>query len=326
MAPIFTGVARGFGGFGFGKSSSQTTFITASGGTISTPGNGFRYHTFTHPGTPSTNPYSDSFVISSGTSVVDVLIVAAGGGGGSGYYGGGGGAGAVIHGQSVTVAPGTYPITIGNGGAGGLYPPGPSSGANGGNSAFDTVTSLGGGRGGSGPAGPGGDIAGGSGGNAGGGSAYAPAGTSTPMTIPSPYSSLGTWNIYQYPRPSAGPIYSGGDGAGGSGGNYPVLGGNATGGVGVAIPTFSGPLIPTLAPVVPKMGPNSSYYGGGGAGGYAPGTYPAVAGGFGGGGDSGNGDVPNSPDYLGGGGGGSGNPRGNGGRGGNGVVIIRYAV
>lgn len=318
MAPIFTGFR-----FGFGSGSGKT--LSASGGIIETPGNGYKYHIFVHPEIPS-SPYPDTFVISSGIETVDMLVVAGGGGGGSGYYGGGGGGGAVIQGASISLTPGTYQLYVGNGGVGGIYPPGPSGGQNGGNSAFDTVVALGGGRGGYGPGtppdtqGPGGP-----GGNAGGGSGYAPGGISLPMTIPGPYSALGTWAIYQHPRPVAGGVYSGGDGAGGGGNPYLVSPpGSANGGVGVAVTAFPGTVLTTLAPVVPKMGPNSAFYAGGGAGGYVPGAYPFVAGGFGGGGDSGDGDIPASVSYLGGGGGGSGNPRGNGGPGGSGVVIIRY--
>lgn len=320
MAPIFTGFR-----FGFAASSS----FSATGGTTSTPGNGYTYHTFTHPGTPATASYPypgpQSFVVSGGSKSIDVLVVAGGGGGGSGYYGGGGGGGAVILGQTVSVSSGTYPITVGMGGTGGTYPPGPSGGVNGGNSAFDTVTSLGGGYGGYGPGTPPATQGpGGSGGNAGGGSGYAPGGTSTPMTIPSPYSSLGTWNIYQYPRTVANSPYSAGDGAGGRGYIQPSDG-TGVGGIGATITAFPGSVIPTLSPVVPRMGPTSNIYGGGGSSGADPASMP-LAGGFGGGGAANNGDATATVDYLGGGGGGSSNPRGNGGKGGSGVVIIRYLV
>ena len=48
MAPIFTGAARGFAGFAFGSATATTgTTITATGGAVLTPGNGYRYHYIT---------------------------------------------------------------------------------------------------------------------------------------------------------------------------------------------------------------------------------------------------------------------------------------
>jgi hypothetical protein len=97
---------------------------------------------------------------------VEVLIVGGGGGGGSiGFNGssGGGGAGGVVYIPSVSVSAGTnYPIVIGDGGA---------SGANGQNSSAFTAIAAGGGRGGL-PYPTNGDGCGnngGSGGGAGGG-------------------------------------------------------------------------------------------------------------------------------------------------------------
>ena len=63
--------------------------ISATGGSITTPGDGYKYHKFVYPN-------SDSFVKSSGDGTVDILVVAGGGGGGS-YYGAGAGAGACNH-------------------------------------------------------------------------------------------------------------------------------------------------------------------------------------------------------------------------------------
>ena len=50
--PVFTGITRGIGGFGFGAaggaSGSGVAFISASGGTETTDGN-YKIHSFTHP-------------------------------------------------------------------------------------------------------------------------------------------------------------------------------------------------------------------------------------------------------------------------------------
>lgn len=115
MAPIFTGLK--FGGFGknpdIGSSAPQG--LQATGGTISTPGNGYRYHTFTHPGTPVDAPHPSSFVVqSAGPGLIEVFCVG-GGGKGQGCGGGGGGAGAVLYRTSVPVTAQTYPVSVGQG-------------------------------------------------------------------------------------------------------------------------------------------------------------------------------------------------------------------
>jgi hypothetical protein len=97
------------------------TFISATGGTITTSGN-FKIHSFTGDG---------SFVVSQvgnpvgGGSNVDYLVVAGGGGGGG--YGGGGGAGGYrttfpspgCNAGSFPISVTTFPISVGGGGAGG---------------------------------------------------------------------------------------------------------------------------------------------------------------------------------------------------------------
>ena len=79
---------------------------------------------------------------------VEYLVVAGGGGGNSGG-GGGGGAGGLLTGM-LPLLPGAYTVTVGGGGVGaGSYPAGNySSAANGQNSVFSSVTTIGGGRGG----------------------------------------------------------------------------------------------------------------------------------------------------------------------------------
>ena len=318
----------------------QGSYYNTTGGTILLPGNGYRYHVFTHPSCPGpepSSPYPDPVGMILGdlttptnpTGTCDVLVVSGGGGGGSGYYGGGGGGGTVVVGTGLVLPVATYAIQVGGRGDPGPYPPGPTPGGDGGKSVFGAIDILGGGYGGSGPGGtslPGSTT----GGNAGGRSTYTSGGTSNPYSIPAPYGPYGTWTVNLNPRPSATPGW-GGDGAGGG---SPAR----IGGVGVAVPQFPGPLFPQLSDVTTFMGPTNSYYGGGGGGlGYHP--YPNP-GGYGGGGTAAPSDL-NTPgptvtplasvagrgkNYLGGGGGGSGNGRGHGGQGGAGIVIIRYAV
>ena len=115
--PVFTGLKFGFGSGG-GAESSPGVF-SASGGNVDggfdlEPGNGYTYHTFTSSG---------SFTISGGPKSVEYLIIAGGGGGGgsgpgsAAYGGAGGGAGGLLN-STITLASGTYPITVGPGGGG----------------------------------------------------------------------------------------------------------------------------------------------------------------------------------------------------------------
>ena len=120
----------------------------------------YRVHRFT----ASTN-----FVVSAGSGLVEVLLCAGGGGSGgnanqtnSYRASGAGGGGGVLH-TSVSVAPGTYSISVGNGGAGGAA--GQTFGGDGGNSTGFGLTAVGGGGGCSGVAHPTRGRDGGSGGS-----------------------------------------------------------------------------------------------------------------------------------------------------------------
>lgn len=108
------------------------TFMSASGGTITTDGS-FRTHTFT------TN---DTFTVHR-EGQAEVFLVGGGGGGGGGttiFSGGGGGAGGVVLVPGLYVESGSYSITVGDGGA-------PQT--NGQSSLFaDILIALGGGAGG----------------------------------------------------------------------------------------------------------------------------------------------------------------------------------
>ncbi len=269
--------------------SATTPYIQATGGTVSTPGDGYRYHRFTATG-------SSTFTITSnsGNASVDMLVVAGGGGGRAGVAGStnsaGGGAGGVLEATSVLPV-GSYAVTVGAGG---------NSSTNGTNSTLNlnssTLTAIGGGTGGANGGSGGGGTGGGSSGAVSGGSGTAGQGYAGGA-------SCGNINA------------GGGGGAGGvgvAGSCALVKGGN--GGPGRYVAKFSAWGV-------------GGYYGGGGAGAdWCDGS--PNAGGVGGGGNSAI-SAGTSGGYgvanTGGGGGGacetSNTP---GGKGGTGVVIIRY--
>ena len=224
-------------------------------------------------------------------TAIDYLVVAGGGGGGA-SEGGGGGAGGFRTGASVSVASTpSLTVTVGTGGAAGVA----SRGVSGTDSSisgtsFTTITSTGGGGGGWNTAGTGTGLTGGSGGGAAGDGVYAGGAGNTPSTSPSQGNTGGNGT-------GGGGTYSGGGGGGGAGGagsNGSGAGGN--GGAGSEWPTGSG-----------------VYYAGGG-GGWSGYTGPSGTGGTGGGGNAGVAGTNGK-----GGGGGS------RAKGGDGVVIIRYA-
>ena len=169
------------------------TYITATGGTITTVCTNYKVHTFTGPGT---------FEITAGAgplSKLDYLVMAGGGGGGgskpSFWAGGGGGAGGYRESKTASVSgcwsasplvaacgslgpfnPGPITVTVGGGGTPGTGNPSFASRTSGGNgnvSTFSTITSAGGG-GGSRAGGPGNTtISGANGGSGGGTGGYA---------------------------------------------------------------------------------------------------------------------------------------------------------
>ena len=129
--PFFTGIARGFGfGGGGGDTGAAPPGFSASGGDATYTLNGYKYHVFESSG---------SLVADTGSDEVEFLIIAGGGGAGAGASldygrgGGGGGAGGVrCSFQGLTpggpsaspengltcTAGNTYPVTVGDGGAG----------------------------------------------------------------------------------------------------------------------------------------------------------------------------------------------------------------
>lgn len=229
------------------------------------------------------------------TIPVDYLVVAGGGGGGSAVSGSaagmGGGAGGLRTATAYAAATGTpLTVTVGSGGA---------SDVSGSDSVFDTITSIGGGRG----------SVGGTNGGSGGGRIYS-------VTAPG---GLGT----------AGQGYDGGAGSGNhlGGTYYPSGGGGGAGGVGgngnnnntggTGGPGVSSSL--SGAAVVYAGGGGGACYGGG-----TPGYGDLGGGGGGGGGYPGTTGIAGT-NGLGGGGGGGGSPNWPGSAGGSGIVILRYA-
>jgi hypothetical protein len=285
-----------------------STFITATGGTITTVCTNFKVHTFTSPGT---------FCVSAGQgpkAKVDYLVIA-GGGGSVHDRGGGGGAGGyreaktgcngsysaspLATSEGILLSPGPYSITVGGGGAADNAPPyNPGLGGTGNNSVFSTITSAGGGGGNR--ASPQNGGPGGSGGGAGINPAVSPeAGTggsgNTPPVSP-PQGSNGGDSATSPNRTGGG----GGATAVGQNGSGPKAGGAG------ATSSING--TPTTRA--------------GGGGGIASG-----AGGAGGGG-TGSPDCSGPPGGNGtantGGGGGGGGSNVDGGSGGSGIVVIRY--
>jgi hypothetical protein len=300
------------------------TFITATGGTVTTSGND-KIHTFTGDGCFTVSGISDI----SANNQVSYIVVGGGGSGGPKWApaaqnatGGGGGAGGYREDKSpvtpytaspldgagpITVTATSYPITVGGGGAQTPDTPPGSPGNDGSNSVFSTITSAGGGGGGedttagrSGGSGGGGGGEGGTGGSGGSGN--------TPPVSP-PQGQNGGGGGAGAPR------YGSGGGGGASatgGGGSPTVSGDGGNGTTTSI---------TGSPVARA--------GGGGGGGYC-----------GSGGDGGSGGGGNGNGYYacgtagtantggGGGGGGASGPgpatRASGEAGGKGIVIIRY--
>jgi hypothetical protein len=281
----------------------------AQGGNIVTTDGTYVYHTFTSSGA----------FIPNEALTVDYLVVAGGGGGGS-FVGGGGGAGGYrtsIGGSALSLTAKSYPVIVGSGGAGAPAPssyPG-TNGSAGSNSVFGTITSSGGGYGGTY------NTAGGSGGSGGGGGASNPSGGSGGT------GNAGSYSPSEGNNGGSGFNYNSGtqtDGTGGGGGGSSVAGTNA----GSTQPGNGG-----NGTTNSISGSSITYAGGGGGG-----CYNDVAQGSGGTGGGGAGGAQNATGQSGvsgtvnlGGGGGGGSQGttsgyGAGGNGGSGIVIIRYAI
>ena len=295
---------------------ASNTFITATGGTITTVCTDYKVHTFTGPGT---------FCVSAGggpIAVIDYTVVAAGGGGGPSNHGGGGGAGgfresycATTSGTytasplasptSIPVSIQGYAVTVGAGGSSSPLPAG-ANGGHGSDSILSTITSTGGGGSTNGDQNPNRDGGSGGGMNSTCGASYQGSGNTPPVSPPQGNDGGAI------PGGSSGPAY----GAGGGGGAGAV-GGTGTGSVGGT--GGAGVTTSITSAAVTRSG--------GGGGSAFCGT--AGAGGSGGGGAGGRRSSTNAiPGTVNTGGGGGGaersTPSADGGNGGSGIVIIRY--
>ena len=265
--------------------------LPATGGTITRDGD-YYVHTFTSNGT-----FTPSVAMNA-----DVLVVA-GGGAGAPNAGAGGGGGGVQKETGFSVSATSYSVTVGVGGEKGVREGSgdTANGQSGSNSIFSTITSIGGGGGGSFNA-----VLSGYDGGSGGGARPGTGDTTGGVgTVGQGYAG---GNAFDY-LSGWGPGGGGGASAAGSDGTNTGLGGD--GGDGVA------DLI---------TGSSVLYGGGGGGGGDTAGS-----GGLGGGGDgaSGANTATTGTDGLGGGGGGARctpASQGNAGDGGDGVVIVRYLL
>ena len=334
--PVFTGIARGLGGFGFGSGGGggDTGVFSASGGTKSTDGD-YTFHYFT----TSTPSPERNFTLDGNDVECDVLVVAGGGGGSGGYGsggygGGGGGAGGVVM-NRVTLTDGTqYTVTIGNGGTAG---PTSAPGGDGSNSTFGPGSPL--------PfssTGGGGGVAdratvqpGGSGGGGGSDSdGQSPGADRSPGTVPTGGVALGTMGGRGVSP--ADPFMGGGGGgataSGGPGGEnnlWPLYPRTGTGGRGLGRGR-GWYLLPT------SFAASGDFAGGGAGAGWSdtgPGTDPAEIAAYEGGGAARRGSplqlaTAGTANSGGGGGGGSspGTPADaqKGAAGGSGFVVVRY--
>mgnify|MGYP001176379120 CR=1 FL=1 len=311
-----------------GQIGVSPTYTEATGGTVATSGD-FKIHTFTGDGTfDVTTGNADVFPGNplAGPNTFEFLVVAGGGAGGQSNGGGGGGGGFRTNFPTpqcqapLTLASGSYPITVGGGGAVTANQPDECvehAARHGSNSILSTITSTGGGGGGT----PGSNVspttagllAGGSGAGVGHRAGDGGSGNTPPVSPPQG-NDAGN---------APGPVGFGGSGGGGAGqagggptnavaaGSGNVNGGNGGNGTANSI-----------------TGSSVTYSGGGGAGAHSnPGN--GGTGGTGGGGNGGRcGTAATAATANTGGGGGGGSrdtpPNNCGTAGGKGIVIIRY--
>ena len=304
------------------------TFMTATGGTITTSGN-CKIHTFTGPGTFTVCSLSTS----ASANEVSYMVVAGGGGGGS-DRGGGGGAGGFREEKApttpytasplegagtITVTATGFPIVVGAGGAKGTNPS-PVTGTSGNSSSFSTITSAGGGGGGGAPNNP--QAPGVPGGSGGGASAFSPTpagpgGTGNTPPVNPPQGNNGGTSTYSPYRPGGG---GGGATAAGTNGTCTPDGSGVTGGAGATTNITGSPTVfagggggGSSGCCSGGGGGGAGGSGGGGAGGSSPGGGQGTAGSANtGGGGGGGGNLPNAA------------PAAQGGAGGSGIVVIRY--
>ena len=265
--------------------------------------------------TAFTSTGASTYSVPAATTQVSVLVVGGGGQGGGNHQGGGGGAGGLVYVSNYAVTGGaSISLSVGVGGSGS------ATGDPGDNSTFGTLTANGGGGGGN-STNTSGD-AGGSGGGGGTASNGAPgkvAGASNQPASFSPYSNVGFGNAGgtgSNGSAGANTLQAGGGGGAGGVGEAAIEGTRAgNGGEGKDYSSIWGT----------SYGASGWFAGGGGGGSYAP--YPADTGSRGGGtgATACGGGAGQANTGSGGGGVGDcgGNPPGQGGAGGSGIVLVK---
>ena len=337
------------------RDNLQTAPVTPSMYIENGTNNVYAVESYTYSGSANTADFTRVFTKS---TTCDILIVGGGGAGGT-YIGGGGGGGGVLHIENATISAGTYNIQVGKGGTGVTGGASGTTAQNGSSSKAFGIEVFGGGYGGVGQWGTSAVQQAGANGGSGGGGGSCYTGTAVlggTVIQPSFTSSVITANNY---------TYYGGNGASGllfNNNSYGAIGANGGGGAGGNAPANTDQLNAGAGAdgIAINITGTSYFWGGGGGGGLYGGTYNGKAGNGGkggGGGGSGSqvadqvgiggiggitfgqdGDLEgdgtptagNGGDGTGGGGGGCGrttaSPNAVSGKGGSGIVIIRYLL
>ena len=350
------GVPSAGGGGGSSNGSGS-----ASGATLSPLADGvasgdFKFFGFTAPGT---------FTVANGPVYADILVIGGGGAGAGapdGNGAGGGGAGGVVMLPGIELETGTYPVTVGGGGlsdsGGGNVYPNDNAARNGSSSLFGSspsptyVVAGGGGRGAQGVDGPNSNSEADGAGSGGGGASPSPGPFREGHQGQIGDNTTTGRLVREYANPgcrSAGSASSGGWGGGGgagSMGNTAPPGGGGRGGAFTRINEFPAPVTEPLIPAPTRsawtaaVGPQGCFGAGGGGGswnmpsftprGGYPNSIPGGKGGYGAGSPGTGSQGTAGVEFTGSGGGGSGpGPNNNpwaGGKGGDGIVLIRQVV
>ena len=334
MAPVFT--ANWFN-FGRNPSAGGASGFSATGGTKdSSTRTGWTLHVFTASGS----------LVCTGSEQKTYEILAIGGGGGGGTSvepgssgGGGGGAGCLKYLQPTVklTAGSTYPVTVGEGGAGAVPGTSNARGNEGENTVWghpgDPITAPAGGYGGGSSPNPQPNNAGGAGGSSGGSGnqsgtnygCFACEGTKNHPGNADAVSPANGWGNDGggITPPGTGPSYSGAGGGGAVNGGTNGTQESASG-VGGSGARFSF-LPPTVG--APGPSPTHRYVAGGGGGSSYDNTRHGADGGTGGGGHGGSGGTNDAPfnATAGTGAGGGGSSMGQtAGSGADGLVVIMY--
>ena len=257
-----------------------------------------------------------TWTVPTGLTSVQVLVVAGGGGGGSSNglkTGGAGGGGGVVVATSFAVTPGAaVTVKTGAGGSGGSC----SNGVAGGYSTFGTLTAVGGGWG------SGCSATEGKGGSGGGGH-YRIGAATTQATLGTASDVANNITAYGSKGGNAGDNYDNGGGGGGGGATQVGFNGTGTGATGTGGNGGEG-----IANSF-RTGSSIVYGSGGGGGGYTTNGIGGTNGGNGCGTNASGAGGAHGVNETGGGGGGGWmtcTPGQAAGRGGSGIVVVRYAV